>query len=226
MSSVVDWRLIMRSVKRRYSKEQFIKRGDLIYQNEVRPHLKPGDRGKFVAIDIETAAYELDADELKAGDRLRTYTRRADLDGAGRVSRGPSYRRTRTTGSLMITGVVIADEARVPLKVSGSNGRQHKVEAIVDTGYTGSLILPPRVVQILRLAWRSMDRFTLANGSECVLDVYVATVEWGGKLRTILVDQADTEPLVGMRLLRDHELKMQLRDNGKVTIKRLPSRQR
>ncbi|HEV3080808.1 MAG TPA: hypothetical protein VGY66_13550 [Gemmataceae bacterium] len=32
----------------------------------------------------------------------------------------------------------------------------------------------------------------------------------------------DPDPLVGMRLLRGHELKMQVRARGKVTIERLP----
>jgi len=66
-----------------------------------------------------------------------------------------------------------------------------------------------------------MDRFTLADGSECIFDVYVAKVDWDGKVRTILVAEADADPLVGMRLLRGHELKMQVRYRGKVTIKRL-----
>ena len=67
-----------------------------------------------------------------------------------------------------------------------------------------------------------MDRFTLADGSECIFDVYVAQVTWDSKVRTILVDEADADPLVGMRLLRGHELKMQVRYGGQVTIKRLP----
>jgi 23S rRNA maturation mini-RNase III len=61
----------MRSVKRHYSKAEFARRGDAIYENYVRPHLKPADEGKFAAIDIESGMYELDRDELKAGNRLR-----------------------------------------------------------------------------------------------------------------------------------------------------------
>ncbi|HEY7153977.1 MAG TPA: hypothetical protein VH575_08490, partial [Gemmataceae bacterium] len=53
-----------------YSKEEFARRGDAIYEKEIRPHLKPRDKGKFVAIDIETGAYEIARDRLKACDRL------------------------------------------------------------------------------------------------------------------------------------------------------------
>ena len=54
----------------RYSKEEFAKRGDEIYARQVRPSLSANSKGKFVAIDIETGAYEIDADERKAADRL------------------------------------------------------------------------------------------------------------------------------------------------------------
>jgi len=60
----------MASTKRRYSKEEFARRGDAIYERDVRPHLKPEDDGKFVAIDIESGAYEMDEDEMAADDRL------------------------------------------------------------------------------------------------------------------------------------------------------------
>ena len=121
----------------------------------------------------------------------------------------------------MITGVVKSDEGRIRLKVKGLRGREQAVDAVIDTGYTASLTLPSAVVAALGLRWRSLDRFTLADGSECIVDVYVAKVDWDGKVRTILVDEADADPLVGMRLLRGHELKMQVRARGKVTIKRL-----
>jgi hypothetical protein len=60
----------MASTKRRYSKEEFARRGDEIYENQILPHLKKEDMNKFVAIDIESGAYELDADELTACDKL------------------------------------------------------------------------------------------------------------------------------------------------------------
>ncbi len=54
----------------RYTKEEFAIRGDEIYERELRPILEKGNEGKFVAIDIETGAYEVDTDELAASDRL------------------------------------------------------------------------------------------------------------------------------------------------------------
>ena len=54
----------------RYSKEEFEKRGDAIYEAKIRPALKKKDDGRFVAIDIETGEYEIAAKELTACDRL------------------------------------------------------------------------------------------------------------------------------------------------------------
>jgi hypothetical protein len=61
----------MTSVKRRYPKDEFARRGDEIYERAVRPHLTAADDGKFVAVDIETGVYEIDEDQLAAGKRLR-----------------------------------------------------------------------------------------------------------------------------------------------------------
>ena len=53
-----------------YSKEEFARRGDEIYERDVRPRIEAGDEGKFVVIDIDTEAYVIDEDELAASDRL------------------------------------------------------------------------------------------------------------------------------------------------------------
>jgi len=55
----------------RYSKEEFARRGEDIYERSIRPLTEPGDRGKYVVIDIETGAFEIDVNELSASDRLR-----------------------------------------------------------------------------------------------------------------------------------------------------------
>ena len=124
----------------------------------------------------------------------------------------------------MITGMVQAAEGRIRLKLKGPRGREQEIEAVIDTGYTASLTLPPALIQALGLRWQTVDRFKLADGSIRVFDVYEANVVWDRKVREILVDEADAEPLVGMRLLKGHKLKMQVRYRGKVTIKRLRRR--
>jgi clan AA aspartic protease len=122
----------------------------------------------------------------------------------------------------VIAGVVQDDEARIRLEVRGPAGQVQIVEAVVDTGYTGELTLPPAAVVGLGLPWLRIDTATLADGSECLFDVYEAEIVWDGSVRQILIDVADAVPLVGMALLRDHEMRMTVRDGGPVTIERLP----
>lgn len=61
----------MATTKPRYSKEEFARRGDAIYDREITPRLEEPNRGKFVSIDIESGAFEIDADEIAATKRLR-----------------------------------------------------------------------------------------------------------------------------------------------------------
>ena len=54
----------------RYSKEEFARRGNEIYQSQVRHQVEEGNHGKIVAIDIETGAFEVAKDSLTASDQL------------------------------------------------------------------------------------------------------------------------------------------------------------
>jgi hypothetical protein len=49
----------MSSTKRRYSKAEFARCGDVVVESKVRPNLTAADEDKFVAGDIETGEYEL-----------------------------------------------------------------------------------------------------------------------------------------------------------------------
>jgi len=121
----------------------------------------------------------------------------------------------------MIVGIVRAREALIRLRVRGLGGRQEEIEAVVDSGYTGWLTLPPTMVSALRLRWLTVSRGVLADGSTSEFDVYQAKVVWDARIREVFVDVFDAIPLVGMSLLRGYEYKMQVRERGKVTIKPL-----
>ena len=124
----------------------------------------------------------------------------------------------------MIVGIVQGREPLIRLTIRGFRGRRQEIEAVIDTGYTGWLTLPPSVIGALNLRWRTVGRGTLADGSVSLFDVYQAKVLWDGRVRAVFVDEIDATPLVGMSLLRGSELKMQVRARGKVTIKQLPRR--
>jgi hypothetical protein len=54
----------------KYSKEEFARRGNEIYETQVRSQVEEGNHGKIVAIDIETGAFELAEDTMTASDKL------------------------------------------------------------------------------------------------------------------------------------------------------------
>lgn len=123
----------------------------------------------------------------------------------------------------MITGVVNAHrEATVRLPLQAANGRDQEIEAILDTGFNGSLTLPPAVITTLGLPWRTRGLVILANGTEDQCDIYAAAVLWDGAPRNILVEAADTDPLVGMALLYGHDVRMQVVEGGSIIIQELP----
>jgi clan AA aspartic protease len=119
----------------------------------------------------------------------------------------------------MITGTVNPYlEATVSIVVRRKDGGQQTVEAVIDTGFNGSLTLPRDVIDELGLPWRTRELAVLADGSEQQFDVHVATVFWDGVPRDILVQAVGTEPLVGMRLLSGHALHLEVVAGGIVEI--------
>jgi len=54
----------------RYSKEEFARRGDEIYESQVRQQVEEGNHGKIVAIDIETGVFEIAEDLVTAAKQL------------------------------------------------------------------------------------------------------------------------------------------------------------
>jgi hypothetical protein len=60
----------MSAIQPRYSKEEFARRGDNLYETVVRPAVESEHSGKFVAIDIESGSYELGDDEIAASEKL------------------------------------------------------------------------------------------------------------------------------------------------------------
>ena len=56
----------MDTTKPRRPLDELARLGDAIYDRRIRPTLRPEDRGKFVAIDVDTGEYEMDEDDYKA----------------------------------------------------------------------------------------------------------------------------------------------------------------
>lgn len=119
----------------------------------------------------------------------------------------------------MIHGVVNPNcEATIPLVIGNENLQTRVINAVIDTGYTGFLSLPSEIITALNLPWTGIDRGTLGDGSEVTFEVYAVTVIWNGQYRSIPVNEAETDPLVGMSLLYGYDLRIQTVEGGNVSI--------
>jgi len=119
----------------------------------------------------------------------------------------------------MIVGIVnAAFEPIISLSVCGSDGKVYTHDAIVDTGFNGWLSLPPDFISQLNLKWKRRGRAILGDGSECIFDVYEAVLIWDEDFLTIPIDEANSEPLVGMSLMEGYRLIVQVLEGGHVEL--------
>ncbi|NJP10960.1 MAG: clan AA aspartic protease [Leptolyngbyaceae cyanobacterium RU_5_1] len=99
-----------------------------------------------------------------------------------------------------------------------TNSQRQVVDAVIDTGFSGTLTLPLNIITSLGLVWKGRDRSTLGDGSTCVFDVYIAMIIWNGEFRTIDVNASETVPLIGMRLLYGYDVRIQAIEGGTVIV--------
>lgn len=111
-------------------------------------------------------------------------------------------------------------EATLPIVVK-NNAATQLVDAVIDTGFSGYLTLPSDIISTLGLSWEGRDVATLGDGTSCTFEIYIGLVIWDGQYREIYINEAETVPLIGMRLLRGYDLRIQTIEGGIVTIKAL-----
>jgi predicted aspartyl protease len=94
---------------------------------------------------------------------------------------------------------------------------------VFDSGFTGSLTLPPATVAALGLNHHSSAHAKLADGTVTQFEVYAAEIEWGASWMTVFVSAVGTEPLVGAKLVIGHEVRIEYLPGGAMEIAPLPT---
>ena len=118
----------------------------------------------------------------------------------------------------MMQGYVNQNFEATILVVIRNGDKLKSINAVIDTGFTGFLSLPNNIINELDLSWSYRDRGTLGDGSEVLFDIYDAVSIWDGMSQEIEVNSAETDPLVGMSLLRGYRLQVDTIEGGLVTI--------
>jgi hypothetical protein len=82
--------------------EEISRRGEEIYERELRERVEPGNRGRFLVLDVQSGTYELGDDDLAATQRLLDripeavpYGIRIGHPAAYRIGGGAMRRNTR-----------------------------------------------------------------------------------------------------------------------------------
>jgi clan AA aspartic protease len=122
----------------------------------------------------------------------------------------------------MMQGYVNTSYEAVVSLVIKHNSKLKSINAVIDTGFTGFLSLPQSIIDELELPWSYSDFATLGDGSETLFDIHDANVIWDGQFREIEINSADTDPLLGMKMLRGYRLQVDTVQGGLVTIQALP----
>lgn len=123
---------------------------------------------------------------------------------------------------LMIRGRVgPGQRAFVEVTLRGGDGQQVSVEAVLDTGFEGYLILTPDIIQRLGLDYPQGDSYILANGQPAQFPTYLATVSWHDRPRLVLVLESNGAPLLGASMLWGSRVILDMEEGGGVSIEEL-----
>lgn len=104
------------------------------------------------------------------------------------------------------------------LFVHGQSDTRARVRAVVDTGFTQHLTLPEHAIRSLNLRFAFEETLILANDEPIEFTAYHASVAWNGVQRKIEVHRAEGDPLIGMAMLRDHDLHIRAIPDGEVSV--------
>ncbi len=111
---------------------------------------------------------------------------------------------------------------RVTLLDTGE--RRHTIPFVLDTGFTGQLLLPERYIRRLGIRMDRSSTGRLASGEMTEIATGTATVIWRGRRRSVRVLQLDSEPLLGMEFLWNHRITIDAVADGSVSITPLGGR--
>jgi clan AA aspartic protease len=79
-----------------------------------------------------------------------------------------------------------------------------EIDAWVDTGFTGELVLPQERIAALSLPVSAVVRVELGDGSQTVLNTYTCLIEWFGHVKQIeVIANTGQFPLLGVGLLQN-----------------------
>jgi clan AA aspartic protease len=118
----------------------------------------------------------------------------------------------------MISGIVKGRHATIPVVFHLPNRPDFSIDFVIDTGFTEHLSLPSEAVSLLGLPFKYAMSANLADNSNVILPIHEAVILWNGVERNVSVLATGKKPLLGTRLLENHELVVKFIEGGSVKI--------
>ena len=100
-------------------------------------------------------------------------------------------------------------EGKKPFVKIRFKGYKKPVEVLIDTGFSGYLALPQKLINKLKLKRIGEGRYLTAHGKYLIIKVYLAFIHLFGKIEkvTVIVTKG-SHALVGMSLFYNRTLKI------------------
>jgi len=121
----------------------------------------------------------------------------------------------------MIRGKVISSKATIPVIFRLPQQPDFSLDFVIDTGFNDYLTLPIQAVSAMNLPLYSTIEARLANGSETLLSVHLATILWDGIKKLVPILATDYKLLLGASLMTGYHLEIDFQNNGLVTLEKL-----
>ncbi|AFY53183.1 clan AA aspartic protease, AF_0612 family [Rivularia sp. PCC 7116] len=123
----------------------------------------------------------------------------------------------------MINGRISEGKATIPVTFCLPSQPDFSVDFVIDTGFNDYLTLPLQAVNLMNLPLYSSIPARLADGSETVLSVHLATIIWDDVEKVVPVLASGYKPLLGVALMEGYHLEIDFEENGLVSLEKISS---
>jgi clan AA aspartic protease len=118
----------------------------------------------------------------------------------------------------MIYGRSIDNKAIVPVIFRLPRQPDFSLNFVIDTGFNDYLTLPLQAVSAMNLPLYSSTPARLADGSETLLPIHLATIVWDNIEKVVPIVASGYKPLLGTALMEGYHLEIDFEDNGLVSL--------